>query len=110
VTKAEAIIDAESAGFLEWQRAASVGPAVASLLDKADAIRKAELERASGRLHDLTADQHAAVDQATRRMVAKLLHTPVRRSKELADSKQGQQYLDALRVLFDLDDDEVLTD
>ena len=110
VEKAEAIIDAESAGFLEWQRAASVGPAVASLLDKADSIRKAELERASGRLHDLTADQHAAVDQATRRIVAKLLHTPVRRSKELADSKQGQQYLDALRVLFDLDDDEVLTD
>jgi glutamyl-tRNA reductase len=110
VEKAEAIIDAESAAFLEWQRAASVGPAVASLLDKADAIRKAELERASGRLHDLTADQHAAVDQATRRIVAKLLHTPVRRSKELADSKQGQQYLDALRVLFDLDDDEALTD
>jgi glutamyl-tRNA reductase len=110
IAKAEAVIDAESAGFLEWQRAASIGPAVASLLDKANAIRKTELERASGRLADLTADQHAAVDHVTRRIVAKLLHTPVRRSKELADSKEGQQYLDALRVLFDLDDEDAASD
>jgi glutamyl-tRNA reductase len=110
IAKAEAVIDTESAGFLEWQRAASIGPAVAGLLDKANAIRKSELDRASGRLKELSADQHAAVDQMTRRIVAKLLHTPVARSKELADSKQGQQYLDALRVLFDLDDEDPATD
>ncbi|MDP9235018.1 MAG: glutamyl-tRNA reductase [Actinomycetota bacterium] len=109
VDKAEAVIDAESAGFLDWQRAASIGPAVAALLEQANVIRKSELDRASG-LKDLTADQHEAVDRVTRRIVAKLLHTPVSRSKELADSNQGQQYLDALRVLFDLDDEDASTD
>ncbi|MEA2506122.1 MAG: glutamyl-tRNA reductase [Actinomycetota bacterium] len=105
VARAEAMIDAETARFLDWQRAASVGPAVSSLLDKANAVRESELNRASARLQGLTLDQREAVDQVTRRIVAKLLHTPVARSKELADSKQGQQYLDALRVLFDLDHD-----
>jgi glutamyl-tRNA reductase len=110
IAKAEAVIDDEAAGFLEWQRAAAIGPAVAALLDKADSIRKSEVERVSGRMKDLTAEQHDAVDQMSRRIVAKLLHTPVSRSKELSDSKQGQQYLDALRVLFDLDDEDPATD
>jgi glutamyl-tRNA reductase len=108
VVKAEAVIDTESARFLDWQRAVSIGPAVSSLLERANAIRESELARASARLNELTPEQHAAVDQVTRRIVAKLLHSPVNRSKELADSKQGEQYLDALRVLFDLDDDEAL--
>ena len=107
---AEAIIDSESAAFLAWQRAASVGPAVAALLEKADAVRSSELERASRRLGPLTADQQAALEQMTRRLVAKLLHAPVTRSKELADSKQGGQYLDALRVLFDLDEQDPLSE
>jgi glutamyl-tRNA reductase len=105
IEKAESIINAETSRFLEWQRAVSVGPAVSLLLERADSIRDAELQRASARLKDLTDDERGAVEQVTRRIVAKLLHTPVTRSKELADSKQGQQYLDALRVLFDLDDD-----
>lgn len=105
IAKAEALIDDETAHFLDWQRATSVGPAVTALLEKADAVRQSELARASARLGDLTPDQREAVEQVTRRIVGKLLHTPVARSKELADSKQGQQYLDALRVLFDLDDD-----
>jgi glutamyl-tRNA reductase len=105
VVKAEAVIDTESARFLDWQRAVSIGPAVSSLLERANAIRESELARASGRLQELTPEQHAAVDQMTRRIVAKLLHSPVNRSKELADSKQGEQYLDALRVLFDLNDE-----
>jgi glutamyl-tRNA reductase len=110
VVKAEAVIDTESARFLDWQRAVSVGPAVSSLLEKANAIRESELARASARLKELTPEEHSAVEQVTRRIVAKLLHTPVNRSKELADSKQGEQYLHALRVLFDLDDDETLDD
>lgn len=105
IPKAEAIIDAESAAFLDWQRAASVGPAVAGLLERADAIRIAEIDRASAQLQDLSSEQHAAVDRVTRRIVAKLLHGPIDRSRELADSNQGRRYLDALRVLFDLDDD-----
>jgi glutamyl-tRNA reductase len=110
VERADAVIESESAGFLDWQRAASIGPAVAALLEKANSIRRSELDRASGSLKELTADQHEAVDRVTRRIVAKLLHTPVNRSKELADSNQGQQYLDALRVLFDLDDEDTVTD
>ncbi|MDP9222854.1 MAG: glutamyl-tRNA reductase [Actinomycetota bacterium] len=106
VAKVESMIAVETDRFLDWQRAAAVGPAVSSLLEKGNAVRQSELDRAAGRLKGLTPDQRAAVEQVTRRIVAKLLHTPVNRSKELADSKQGQQYLDALRVLFDLDDDD----
>jgi hypothetical protein len=41
----------------------------------------------------------------SRRIVAKLLHRPLDNAKELAGSKQGHLYLQALRALFELEDD-----
>ena len=42
---------------------------------------------------------------AVHRVVEKLLHTPTVRVKQLADEPGGDAYADALRALFDLDDD-----
>ena len=58
------------------------------------------------RLGDLTPEQEQALDQLTRKIVAKLLHPPLNKAKELASSKQGHIYLAALRELFELDDDD----
>ena len=49
--------------------------------------------------------QREAVDHLSRRMVAKLLHAPLKSARELAGSKQGQLYLTALRELFELSDE-----
>ncbi|HYN37069.1 MAG TPA: glutamyl-tRNA reductase, partial [Actinomycetota bacterium] len=58
------------------------------------------------RLGELSPEQEEALDQLTRKIVAKLLHPPLHKAKELSSSKQGHTYLAALRELFELDDDD----
>jgi glutamyl-tRNA reductase len=57
------------------------------------------------RLAALSDDQRRAVEEATRRAVAKVLHAPMAKAREMAASKEGHSYVAALRELFELDDD-----
>ena len=54
---------------------------------------------------ELDATDRAAVDRATRRIVSKLLHDPIEKTRRLSASKQGHIYAAALRELFGLDDE-----
>ena len=105
VSKVEGVIGDEVERFMRWERSTETAPTIAALVEKVDEIRARELGRIAGRLDDLTEEQRAAVDHLSRRMVAKILHTPIRNAKELSSSKQGHIYLSALRELFELDDD-----
>jgi len=104
VEAARAIVVAEVAGFLEWQRAVRVAPTVVALRSRADEVVAAELARLSSRLPDLDDRAVAEVHSAVRRAVAALLHTPTVRVKELTESPDGLTYSDALRELFSLGD------
>ena len=106
VSKVEAILAEELGHFLEWERASEIGPTVAALVQRAETIRVEEVARLRAQFGALTEEQQQALDQVTRKIVAKLLHTPLSKAKELASSKQGHAYLAALRELFELDDDE----
>ncbi len=105
VANVEAIIAAELEHFVDWERSAEFAPTAADLVERADNIRIVELERARRQLGDLSPEQLDAIDHLTRRVVAKLLHTPLKKAKGSATSKQGNMYLAALRELFELDDD-----
>lgn len=105
MAKVEDIITAELERFARWERALEVAPAIARLVDRSEALRVAEMDRFSAHLGGLTDEQRDAVDQLTRRLVNKILHTPLSKSKEIASSTQGHVYLDALYELFELDDD-----
>ena len=106
VSKVEAILAEELTHFLEWEQASEIGPTVAALVQRGEAVRVVEVERVRARLGTLSEAQQKAIDQATRKIVAKLLHPPLNKAKELASSKQGHTYLAALRELFELDDDD----
>ena len=106
VSKVEAILTEELGHFLEWERASEIGPTIASLVQRAETIRVEEIARMRNQFGALTEAQQQALDQVTRKIVAKLLHTPLSNAKELVASKQGHAYLAALRELFELDDDE----
>ncbi|MDQ3952059.1 MAG: glutamyl-tRNA reductase, partial [Actinomycetota bacterium] len=80
-------------------------PTAAALVERADALRAAEMERIAPHLETMTQAQRDAVDHLSRRMVAKLLHAPLKTARDLAGSKQGQLYLTALRELFELSDE-----
>jgi glutamyl-tRNA reductase len=102
--RAEAIVAEEGDRFLEWWRSLDVVPAIASLRARAEAIRRAELERADRRLSSLSPSERSAVEALTSQIVAKLLHQPTVRMKEAAAAADGLAYADAVRHLFDLED------
>jgi glutamyl-tRNA reductase len=105
VSKVEDIVTRETERFFEWERAGEMRPAMAALVARAEDMRRAELDRALRSFEELSPQQLEALDRLTRRLVAKLLHDPLRRARSLAASARGTLYLDALRELIELDDD-----
>ena len=105
IGKVESIIDCELGHFLEWERSSEVDPSIAALLARAETLRSSEVERLLGRASHLSERDREAIDRATRRIVSKLLHDPIEKTRRLSASKQGHVYAAALRELFGLDDE-----
>jgi glutamyl-tRNA reductase len=105
VGRVEEIINGELQSWIEWERATEIAPTIAALVARAEGLRAAETERVRGQLESLTESERRAVEQLTKRIVAKLLHPPLEKARELASSKQGHLYLTALRELFELGDE-----
>jgi glutamyl-tRNA reductase len=101
VAKVEEIIASEVARHLAATMARQAAPLVTALHERAEDIRRAEIDRAAGRL---TSDQLAAAEAITRAVISKLLHEPTVRLKHAAGSPRGERLADALRHLFDLED------
>jgi glutamyl-tRNA reductase len=91
---------------LERYRTTSAGrlaaPVVSALRQRAEELRLSELERYRPRLEALDPAERDLVETVTRRVVAKLLHSPSVRVKEAAGSPRGERLAEALRALFDL--------
>jgi glutamyl-tRNA reductase len=82
--------------------AREAAPLVASLRDRAEVIRQAEVDRVAGRLAGLDERERDAVEVATRAIVAKLLHEPTVRLKDATGTSRGDRLAESLRDLFDL--------
>jgi glutamyl-tRNA reductase len=102
VRSVEAIVQEEVERYRSATASREVAPLVASLHERAEAVRVAELERFRTRLASLDAKDRAAVEALTRGIVAKLLHEPTVGLKEAAGTAGGERLGDALRTLFDL--------
>ena len=98
-----AIVAQEVERFGARRRAARLAPLIAALRERADRMRADELVRAAPRLASLTPDERQAVEALTRSIVAKLLHDPIVRTKERADSSSGDLHVRVLAELFGLD-------
>lgn len=99
----KAIIVAEVARFNESMVERQAAPLIAELHERAEQIRRAEVERYVARLGGLTKDQREAVESLTKSIVAKLLHSPSLQLKNNAGTPQGERISDALRDLFDIE-------
>ncbi|MGH9114889.1 MAG: glutamyl-tRNA reductase, partial [Acidimicrobiales bacterium] len=76
VPRAEEIVAEEVERYQDVAAQRHVAPLVASLHERAERIRSAELERFARRLSGLRPAEARAVDALTRGIVAKLLHEP----------------------------------
>ena len=102
IARVEAIIDEELGRYCADARGRSAAPVVSALHERAETIRVAELARIAAVLSRLGADDRAAVEAATRRIVAKLVHEPTVQVKAAAGSAHGERLDEALRTLFGL--------
>jgi glutamyl-tRNA reductase len=104
---ARTIVAAEVASYLAGQRMAEVTPTVTALRQRAADVVEAELLRLDNRLPGLDAAHRDEVAKTVRRVVDKLLHAPTVRVKQLASAPGGDSYAEALRELFELDQQAV---
>lgn len=97
------IVAGEVASHLADRRAARLAPTIAALRAKATSVIGDELDRLAQRMPELGEDEREEVRQTIRRVVDKLLHTPVVRAKTGSAEIRAGDLGDAFRLLFDLD-------
>lgn len=96
------IIEEELKVFKESMGATHVGAVIRSLQERAEAVRRAELTRVMAKLHHLSDEDRALIDQATRLMVNKILNDPVASLRRWAGAGDKHSLATALE-LFDLE-------
>ncbi len=96
------IVDAEVQRYRSITSAREVAPLISALRQQAEEIRLAELERIGAKLPELDAEQRAAVEALTKRIVNKMLHGPSTHLKEAAGRARGDRLAESLRDLYDL--------
>ncbi len=101
--KAEAIIDEEVHGFLEYMKSMRVSPTIQKLSQKFDHIRRLELEKYKAKLSGLDAQGRDAIEACTKAIVNKILHDPIILMKTEEVAEDGPRYSEILKKLFRLE-------
>ena len=102
VVAADLIIEGEITQFHKWLKTLDVTPTIVSLREKLQQIRASELEKLSA-VSDLSGVQMSAIEKVTASMINKILHMPISNLKKLADTAEGDLYVDAVRKLYNID-------
>jgi glutamyl-tRNA reductase len=89
--------------FNQEVKSRQAAPLVAELHERAESIRRAEIDRYAARLAALTPEQREAVEAMSKSVVAKLLHSPSVQLKNNAGTPQGERIAAALRDLFEIE-------
>jgi glutamyl-tRNA reductase len=96
------IIDDELDRYALDARSRDAAPLITALRSRAEEVRAAELGRVADAMSEMTDAQRAAVEQMTKRIVAKLVHDPTVALKRQAGTPKGERLAEALRALFGL--------
>lgn len=100
VAAVEAIVAEEAQRFQAWLDGRRVEPTVAALRRKAEAVRRAELERTLARLGHLNEADRRRIEAMSKALVKRILHAPVARLRDGANEGHAA----ALRDLFRLEE------
>lgn len=108
--RAEHIIDEETLKFQSWLATLDIVPTIIALRNKAEAIRRSELQRTLTHLPDLDGKERRAIEILTESIVRKLLHDPILFLKKKAERESRQRFVDAAQQIFNLTDGNGETD
>lgn len=103
--RAHLIVDEEVDGTARWLRSLEVVPTITALKGHAEAIARAEAEKALARLPHLSERDRAQVAAMAQAIVNKLLHAPFTSLRREAQEKGETDIVDAARRLFALSAD-----
>lgn len=100
--RAEAIIAEEIGQFHRWLANLEVKPTIVALRRRFEEISTQELAKTFGNHKDLTDAQRKGIEAMANAIVNKLLHRPTAVLKRTQHDASGEDYVDAVRELFDL--------
>jgi glutamyl-tRNA reductase len=100
--RAEALVEREVGRFSARLRDLEVVPTIVSLREKLEAIRRAELEKALGRLPGATEDTRQVLDALSQAIVNKVLHAPMVKLRDSSRAGHGRHWRDTISELFGL--------
>lgn len=85
--KAERIIEEELDAFQRWVSSIDAIPAIVALRERAEAIKKDEVERLLNRFPDLEEKEQKAIEHMASAIINKLIHPPTAALKEDVEDK-----------------------
>ncbi|MEL7330239.1 MAG: glutamyl-tRNA reductase, partial [Cyanobacteria bacterium J06559_1] len=96
--EAEALLEEEVDGFMDWLRSLDTVPTISSLRSKVETIREQELEKAMSRLGSEFSEKHRGVVEAlTRGIVNKILHDPMTQLRAQRDMDARDRAMETLQ-------------
>jgi glutamyl-tRNA reductase len=103
VPQVESILAEEEAKFMDFFRSLDMLPLITDMRKRAEAIRKAELEKTLRRLPDLTEAERLRIEALTQALVKKLLDQPTNRLRLESTCPYASEYATVARTMFGLD-------
>jgi len=104
--RAETIIDEEVEKFSHWASTLDSVPVIVALRQKADDIKKEEIEKFRNRCPDLDQDKMEAVESLANAITNKLMHNPTIALRESAEDREMMTIVIKKLYGIDGDDDE----
>jgi len=101
--KAERMVVEEVGAIIEWMKSLEVTPTIVALRHRVDDIKRAEVDKALGRLGHLSQQDKELVENLASAIVNKLIHRTMVTLKSEVNSSNGPAFVEAARRFFHLD-------
>jgi glutamyl-tRNA reductase len=102
--KAEKIIEEEIDTFLKWQSSLDSVPTIVALREKAEGIKKEELDKLLHKIPEIGAKEREAIEYMASALVNKLIHPPTAALKEASEDKDA--IVATIRRLYGINGEE----
>ena len=102
IAAVEAIVEEGMADYREWRAVEPLVPTLGALYQRAEVIRRAELDRTVPRLIGLSQEDKDLIDVMTAAIVRRLLHTPVAALRARAGDPRAPELAQLTQELFAL--------
>lgn len=99
--KAENIVNSEVESFINWYKSLSATPTIVALREKAETIRREELDKVLRKLGPMEEEKVRAIEHMTNSIVNKLIHPPTVALK--TENEDKEQLVDTVTRLFGLE-------